>query len=191
MPLPKKVDPVAAALQRLGAAADCGNPASLWRTWCIAVAWDEGQAAPLPGGPLIGLTIRIEDGKKVSTALVDGVTFAALAITKSADGTKVKLNDITPSNPDESQAVAFAVFGVASVLKGKSERAEVDKPLASYIASSAGAYPAAKGAREWTWTGKNPSMLRAVRGSWVLIEVDKAGSGIWATVLTDRWRPKS
>src|SRR5580698_2261287 len=66
------------ATERLGAlktAARCDDPASPWRPWCIAAAYDTGTAAALPVGKvLVGLTIELETGKDVATALSDAVS---------------------------------------------------------------------------------------------------------------------
>ncbi len=69
------------ATERLGAlktAARCDDATSPWRPWCVAAAYDTGTAAALPAGKvLVGLTIELETGKDVATALSDKVSFTA------------------------------------------------------------------------------------------------------------------
>ncbi len=171
-------------LASLKAAAKCEDAASPWRPWCIATQFATGAAGELPKGKiLVGLTVELEKGKEVQ-ALTDRVSFVALVV--GSDG-KVKLASVTPSNPEEQKMMAAAVMGVAVVFKGKATSAKIPADLARYLKSLKGEYAPTKAGAEWTWAGASASHLRKVGASWVVIEVPKAGNGVFATILTDAW----
>ncbi|HLL22516.1 MAG TPA: hypothetical protein VK427_10310, partial [Kofleriaceae bacterium] len=96
-------------LETLAAAAKCDDKASPWRPWCIATKFEQGTAAALPSKNLVGLTVALETGKDVATALRDRVTFVALAVTRDGTLAKLKLTDVTPESEAERTQVAEAV----------------------------------------------------------------------------------
>ncbi|MBS1121282.1 MAG: hypothetical protein H6Q90_3510 [Deltaproteobacteria bacterium] len=156
-----KVDVVAASLGELRTAANCQDKASPWRPWCIAAEFPSGTAGELPKGKiLVGMTVELQQGKDAKQALSDKVSFVALAIDQ--DG-KAKLTDVKPTSKDEEQAVMESIFNTTAVFKGK-------------------------GPTEWTWTGQTQSRMRKVGAFWVVIEIPKAGNGVFATILTDAWK---
>jgi hypothetical protein len=182
-----KFDPIAVALGRLHIAAKCDSIATPYQPWCIAVAYDSGKVGELPAKPLVGLTIAFDLDKDDADTLRDRVSFAALAVSRDGNKTKVKLVDVTPTDAAEQRAVGEAIAGVTAVFKGKATSAVLPNNLATFVRGVAGAYPAARGKNEWSWTGKHASTARQVGDFWVVIELDEGGRGIWATVLTDRW----
>jgi hypothetical protein len=186
----KKMDPLMVTLRNLSDAAKCDDKASPWRPWCIAATgWSSGTAAELPAGKvLLGITIELEDGKDVATALSDSVSLSAFAVGK--DG-KVKLMTVKPTNDDETKSTAEAVFELSALLKGKTKVAKVPKDLASYLGGLKGAYPAIKsGAGLWTWEGASAGRARKVGTSWVVIATPEKANGYLVTVLTDAWTSK-
>jgi hypothetical protein len=182
-----KDDPTAGALARLHAAARCDDKASPLRPWCIATAWDKGTA-DLPKQTLVGVTVPLENGKDVSKALVDNVTFVAF----TCDGTKAKLTDIKPTAKGEEATIGEAVGAVAAVFKGKAKGmpAELPKDLAGYIDTLRPTYPVEKTPREWAWKGASASRIRKIGAFWVIIEIPTLANGVWATILTDQWAAK-
>lgn len=174
-------------LEELATAAKCTDKASPWRPWCIATEFAKGSGAALPKKNLVGITVELEKGKDVASAIRDRVTLVALGITKKGKETKLKLTDVKPENDDENLAVVSAIAAVSTVLKGKAATAKLPKALAEYLSGRPGEYVVTQGKGGWTWEGANPSELRKVGKFWVLIETAKTGNGIWATVLTDAW----
>ena len=182
----KMMDPLFVALGNLATAAQCDNKASPWRPWCIAATgWTDGTAADLPAGKvLVGMTIEVENGKDLKQALSDAVSLTAFAIGK--DGT-VKVTTVKPTSDAESKSVGEAVFNLAAVFKDKAKVAKLPKDLASYVAGLKGAYPATKGATEWSWKGASAGRARKVGPWWVVIESPDAQNGFFVTILTDAW----
>jgi hypothetical protein len=179
-----KADPIAASLTKLAEAAKCSMKASPWRPWCIATDFAKGTAAPLPTKALVGMTVELEDGKDMTEALSQKVTFVALAIDK--DG-KVKLTDVKPENADESVTVGEAVIAATQVFKAREKTAKLPRTISTFVKTLKGAYATKKVAGSWTWEGKSTSQLRKVGTFWVIIERPAAANGIWATILTDAW----
>lgn len=182
-------DPVASKLAALGKAAKCEDKASPWRPWCLAVnGWAGGKAEALPTGKvLVGLTVELEDGKDVATALSEAVSLSALAIDK--DG-KVKMTMVTPSNDGEKQAIAEAVFNLANLFKGRDTAAKLPKELADYISGLKGAYATTKGKQEWTWKGASAGRARKAGSTWLVVESPEKANGVWVTILTEQWAAK-
>ncbi len=177
-----KADPLAATLTKLAAAAKCSDAASPMRPWCIAADFGKGTAPALPRKSLVGMTVELEDGKDVHDALINNVTFVAIAIDK--DG-KVKLTDVKATSPEETQAVMESVAAAAMVFKGKADTAKLPKELSDYVKTLKGAYKTKKEKGSIAWKGANASQLRKVGTFYVAIE--KADNGIWASILTDSW----
>ena len=180
----EKVDPLTAALTKLGDAAKCSDAASLFRPWCIAVDFPKGTVPALPRKALVGMTVELEDGKDFHDALINRVTFVAIAVDK--DG-KVKLTDVKPTSADETKAMMEAVGAAALVFKGKAETAKLPKELSDYVKTLKGAYKTKKENGSITWKGANSSQLRKVGKFYVVIEKADKGNGIWASILTDTW----
>jgi len=181
-----KVDVVAASLGELRTAANCQDKASPWRPWCIAAEFPSGTAGELPKGKiLVGMTVELQQGKDAKQALSDKVSFVALAIDQ--DG-KAKLTDVKPTSKDEEQAVMESIFNTTAVFKGKATTATIPKDMAGYLKTLKGQYATTKGPTEWTWTGQTQSRMRKVGAFWVVIEIPKAGNGVFATILTDAWK---
>jgi hypothetical protein len=182
---PAAADVLDDRLARLRDGADCANKASPLRVWCPAADFKRGNAGPsLAGKTLVGFTVRLPDGGKVTDALSGNVSLAALAI--GPDG-KAVLVDVRPTNKGEEEEVARGIISLTLVLKGQAATATLAPGLAGYFKSVKGRYPATKGADEWTWTGAAPTRMRQVGKVWVVLETPADGKGIFATVLTDAW----
>ncbi len=179
-----KAEPLAAALTKLGTAAKCSDPASPLRPWCIAVDFAKGTAPALPTKALVGMTVELEDGKDYGDALINKVTFVAIAIGKDA---KVKLTDVKATSADETKAVMEAVGAAAMVFKGKAEIAKLPKELSDYVKTLQGAYKTKKEKGAIVWKGANSSELRKVGKFYVVIETASRGNGVWVSILTDAW----
>jgi hypothetical protein len=175
------------ARERLGelrAGARCDEASSPWRPWCVAAAYDSGTAAPLPTGKvLVGLSVRLDPGKDVAEELHATTQLSAWAV---GDDGRVSVTAILPSTPDENREIFMAVPAIAAVLKGVARTAELPADIAQYLATLRGSHPATRAGSEWTWGGVEPARARKVGAYWVVLE--RAGSRIDATVLTDAWR---
>ncbi len=181
------------ATERLGAPARpwqgrCDDATSPWRPWCVAAAYDTGTAAALPAGKvLVGLTIELETGKDVATALSDKVSFTAWAV--GTDG-KVKLTTVKPTSDDESKAVGEAVFATAAVFKAKAKTAKLPTDLAGYVKSLKGAATRTREVRAASGRSGPAPPPRRAQGparSARSIETPDKQNGVFATILTDAW----
>jgi len=191
-PPPGAAGPHAAQLAELAKAANCDDPASPMRVWCIAATgWATGTAAALPDGDatLPGLTVELEDGKPVGDALTNKVTFSALAL-HPADGKEMaKITMVKPENDQEAQMTMEAVAALALVFKGKAPAAKLPQGLAGYLSTlpAKADYELTKGDHGWGWTGASTAELRKVGENWVAIETPtKGATGIWVTLFTDK-----
>lgn len=189
---PTNDDPDAARLSALADAANCDDPNSPMRPWCIAATgWADGDAAPLPDGDAVlpGLTIELEDGESVADALINKVSLSALSL--HDDGTKrlATITMVKPENDDEAKMIGEVVVALALVFKGKQTAAKIPAELAGYL----GTLPAqanhelTKSDRGWTWKGPSTAQLRKVGEHWVAIETPTQGArGIFVTIFTDK-----
>ncbi len=184
--------PHAAQLAELAKAANCDDPASPMRVWCIAATgWASGTAAALPDGDatMPGLTVELEDAKPVGDALTNKVTFSALAL-HAADGKQMaKITMVKPENDQEAQMTMEAVAALALVFKGKAPAAKLPPALAGYLSTlpAKADYELTRGDHGWSWTGASTAELRKVGENWVAIETPTEGAtGIWVTIFTDK-----
>lgn len=189
---PAAAGPHAAQLADLAKAANCDDPASPMRVWCIAATgWATGTAAALPEGDatMPGLTVELEDGKPVGSALTDKVTFSALAL-HPADGKEMaKITMVKPENDQEAKMTMEAVAALALVFKGKAPTAKLPAELGGYLATlpAKADYELTRGDHGWGWKGASTAELRKVGDNWVAIETpSKGATGIWVTIFTDK-----
>ncbi len=191
-PPPAAAGPHAAQLAALAKAARCDDPASPMRVWCIAATgWATGTAAALPAGDaaLPGLTVELEDGKPVGDALINAVTFSALALHADGDKEMAKITMVKPENDEESKMTMQAVMAVTMVFKGKAATATLPPALAAYLSTlpAKADYELNKGDHGWSWSGASTAELRKVGDNWVAIETPTEGAtGIWVTIFTDK-----
>jgi len=189
---PAAADPNAARLAELATAARCDDPASPLRVWCIAATgWATGEAAELPAGDaaLPGLTVELQDGKPVDQALMDAVTFSALALHAAGGAEMARITMVKPESDDEMKMTMEAVAGLTMVFKGKDATATLPADLSGYLATlpAKADYPVSKGDHGWTWKGGSTGELRKVGDSWVAIETPTRGAtGIWVNIFTDK-----
>jgi hypothetical protein len=174
-------------LAQLHDAAHCDVAASPWRPWCIAAdGWAKATEAPLPPGTLSmpGLTVEIETGTSVADALTNKVHLSALAISNG----KVKIVQVTASNPGEEQMMAQAVADLSTVFKGIAASAVLPPDLAGYLGGlgDKASYPTTRAGTGWTWKGASAGELRKVGDFWVAIEVPDAANGLWVSIYTDK-----
>lgn len=173
-------------LAALRDAAKCADPASPFRPWCIAADFDKGTAPDLPKGKiLVGITVELETGKDAKDALINKVSPAVLAFSKSGEAI---ISNITPSNDTEKQQLLETVANLSLVLKGKAESVKLPTELADYLKVIAPRYKTTKAHGEWTWQGQSAARLRKVGKYWVSVETPAKGNGIWAAVYTDAWK---
>jgi hypothetical protein len=185
-------DPIAAQLTALAAAANCDDPNSLMRVWCIATTgWATGDASALPEGDTVmaGVTVELEQGKSIEDALIEKVSFSALALHGDGDKRMAKITKVIPENEAEAKTTMEAVIAVTLVFKDKAPVAKLPADIVGYLETlpAQASYEITKRERGWTWEGASSAELRKVGEHWVAIETPTGGpSGIFVTIFTDK-----
>jgi hypothetical protein len=186
---------IAARLGELATAANCSQPDSAVRNWClVAQGWAAGTAAELPvgGTALLGVTLTLGAEQTAAAALAEPPAISVLALRNEGGKATAQASTIDPSSPAEKDALAQAAFNLALVVKGQAESAAVPAPLVEFIGSLPGAAsnPVVAGGGGWRFETPEPVELRRVGDAWVAVRLlpDDA-AGLALTAYTDRFEP--
>jgi hypothetical protein len=185
-------------LDGVNKAADCANPESNFKSWCLAAqGWATGTAAELPlgGSALLGLTVTLGTDEPIPTVLADGVSVSILAVrNENGSPPTAQISTINPSTSEEANALKEAMFNLGLVLKGKAEGALVAGELIDFAGTLPGAAsnPLKQSERGWSFENPEAVEIRRVGDMWVAAQSDPDGSAkkIRLILFTSLFEPR-
>ena len=184
---------IAAHLARARAEAGCdATPTAQLGVFCPAlVGWDQGAAAPLPGGSitLAGVTTWIPTLGSFAALDTAQRTFSMLALRADATGRHGRVVTARPESPAESLAAAKALTSVVERMRSNDAAPlPLDRGLVDFGGAQAARaeYPVASSGVGWQLVGGSFADIRRVGNRWVAIEVPRnAPAGLYFSVFWD------
>ena len=180
---------VATPMRALAHDVDCNAMAE----WCaVGQGWDAAPAIEVPPGDhlLGGLTLVFAGGEPPQAAFKRPIVFSALALSRDAQGVRVRLVSLSPGSPAEIAEASEAVQWFVAFLMGDAEVLGVVGGLATHVGSLRGradtvAQPAARGLRFVQPDGTLIEMRR-VGKIFVVVARPPGSDGVMISLLTDQ-----
>jgi hypothetical protein len=185
--------PESTLLEKLAKAEECSERHSSPSIWCLALdGFARAQTGKISPGvhKALGLTVEMTDRASAQFAVARTVRLSALVLRNENGRLVGDVSDVGPSNQEERVLGERAALSVGRALLDPERPAQIDAPLAEFMASLGGTkFSFEPVARGWRMTGRTNGELRKVGPLWVAMErpVQKgdAGEMVWFSLFTE------